>query len=462
MVVTMPSTEGTRSGLTRVTLVGPRRVDLVLPSHEAIGVLLPEIVRLTGHLPASPVDALLRDRPTPPRGRSSEAARGYLLSLLDGRVLDAADTFASAGVADGALVRVDPVTEAPPAAVVYDLTDEIADDLDRRRGRWGAGPRRWTATAVVVAVAGWATVLAASTLAPGALLAAGVAVLLAGAGMAAAGGRAVGVAVLLGGAAVAGTAVPFLLTGWPAWWGAWLAIVAVAVLALGATNGWARAAAIGGGTVLALLGSWVALLASGLPVDRTAALLAVVSTMLLGLLPRLAIVASGLTRLDDRQVDDEPVSRVAVAAAVDSAHRGLALAVVSASASAAVAGWLLAQAGTAWTIVLAGLVALAMLLRLRAYPLVAEVVALVAGSVAVVVGLVDRWMLADPSAWWGGLFAYGAVAAMAVAVLVYEPLPHIRARARQVADGVEALAVVALVPVAVGVFGVYSRLLSTF
>jgi hypothetical protein len=45
---------------------------------------------------------------------------------------------------------------------------------------------------------------------------------------------------------------------------------------------------------------------------------------------------------------------------------------------------------------------------------------------------------------------------------LHRPRPHVRARARQLADRLEGLVVVAAVPVAVGVFGVYERLLDTF
>jgi hypothetical protein len=99
---------------------------------------------------------------------------------------------------------------------------------------------------------------------------------------------------------------------------------------------------------------------------------------------------------------------------------------------------------------------------LRAYPLTVEVACLVAAALVVVAGLVHRWVQAEPGLWWAGTAVAGTVAAAALVVLGYEPRPHTRARARQLADRLEGLAVVALVPVAVGVFGVYSRLLDTF
>jgi hypothetical protein len=47
-------------------------------------------------------------------------------------------------------------------------------------------------------------------------------------------------------------------------------------------------------------------------------------------------------------------------------------------------------------------------------------------------------------------------------VLSTEPPEHVRARLRRIANRVEAIAVVALLPVALGAFGTFERLLDTF
>ncbi|MPZ64139.1 MAG: type VII secretion integral membrane protein EccD [Pseudonocardiaceae bacterium] len=430
--------------LTRVTLVGPhRRADLVLPSDEPIGMLLPEIIAMVGSGPAV-------------------APRAYQLSMLDGRVIEPAASLRSAGVTDGTLIRVDPVTEAPPAPIVLDVSDEIADDLTARRGRWSAVARRWTATAAVAVAALLAALLATPYLDPAALIGAGAVLLAAGTAVAMLGSPQPGLAVLLGGAAMALTAVPWAISEW---WGRgalWAFGAGLTMLAAGLATGNHRAGMFGAGTVLVLLVGWVALAAAGLTAARTAAIMAVVSVAALGLLPRLAMLASGLTSLEDRQADDEPVTRIAAESAVDAAHRGLALGCVAAAVSGAVAGWLLAAGGTGWTVTLACLLGLALLLRLRAYPLTIEVACLVAAALVVVAGLVYRWMQAEPDLWLGGVAVAGAVAVVGLVVLGYEPPPHTRARARQLADRLEGLAVIGLIPVAVGVFGVYSRLLDTF
>jgi type VII secretion integral membrane protein EccD len=442
--MTAPRTSAPTGRLTRVTLVGPRRrADLVLPSDEPLGTLLPEIVAMVGMGP-------------------SRKPRGYQLSMLGGRVLEPTANLRGAGVTDGTQLRVDPLTEAPPAAIVHDVSDEVSDDLGRRRGRWGDEARRWTATATVTASALLAVLLAEPYLPVAALAVTGAVLLVAGMAVAMLAMVPSGVAVLLAGATV-------LLTTVPAWTGsvpgrAGLAVLGVAltIAALGLATGNRRAGVFGATALLVLLGAWAALLGFGLPAAHTAAVMGIVSVALLGLLPRLAMIASGLTKLDDRQTDELPVARVAVNAAVDSAHRALALACVATAVSGAVAGWVLAQASDGWALALACLVGVALFLRLRAYPLTIEVVALVAAGLAVATGLVTRWTQSEPHLWWGGAGVALAAAALGVVVLTYRPPVYIRARARQLADRLEGLAVVALVPVAVGVFDVYSRLLDTF
>ena len=118
--------------MSRVTLVGEhRRVDLVLPSQEPIGRLLPDVMRLLG------------DRVgTRPQTRHLVAG--------DGSVLDPDATLESAAVADGAVLRLVRVEDAPSAPVVHDVTDEAAEDLDIRAWRWRPAARRVVAAGTTV------------------------------------------------------------------------------------------------------------------------------------------------------------------------------------------------------------------------------------------------------------------------------------------------------------------------
>jgi hypothetical protein len=138
------STTGSRTALTRITLVGERRrIDLVLPSREPVGILLPEIMRL------------LDDRVGPrPELRH--------LVTMDGAALAHDSTLESAGVPDGAVLRLVRAEDAPSAPVVHDISDEVADDLDVRPWRWRPAARRVVAGLSTVV---WA--LAAGVLARG-------------------------------------------------------------------------------------------------------------------------------------------------------------------------------------------------------------------------------------------------------------------------------------------------------
>jgi type VII secretion integral membrane protein EccD len=431
--------------LTRLTVSGSlRRADLVLPSDEPVGLLVPDLVAMVG-------GSGLRGEPG-----------GYQLTTVDGVAIDLSASLRDAGVPDGALVRLDPVTESPPAPILHDVADHVSDDLDRLGGRWDAVALRWTCTAVVVLAALVAAQLAAPAGGPAPLAGGAAALLLVGVVLALAGRGPAGVALLLAGGAVAAVAVPLTTPLVPLHYMGWALVVALMVVLVAVVTGQRRAGLVGGGALLVQLGLWWLFGAAGLPVEQASAVLAIVAIGGLGVLPRLAVLASGLAGLDDRQAADEPVTRVAAAAAVHAAHRGLAIACVSTAASAAVAGWILAANGSGWTTALAGLTAAAVLIRLRAFPLTVEVVALVAAALLIGVGLVLRWVAGAPQLWWAGALTAGSVAALAVVLLSHRPRPHVRARARQLADRLEGLVVVAAVPVAVGVFGVYERLLDTF
>ncbi|GAA3827857.1 hypothetical protein GCM10022403_071330 [Streptomyces coacervatus] len=435
--------------MSRVTLVGERRrVDLVLPSQEPIGRLLPEVMRL------------LDDRVgTRPQTRHLVAG--------DGSVLDPDATLESAAVADGAVLRLVRVEDAPSAPVVHDVTDEAADDLDMRAWRWRPAARRVVAGGATV---GWA--LAASFLARQAFAAQTVgAVLLVVAALAAAAGAAFGRAGLRG---LAGTLV---VTGG--------AVGVFGVWSLGDAQGWSgavRLAGVAGVTAVSLLLlGWcsplgrggvfgaAALVGSGLcwevalavqSAGRAGALLAVVSVVVLGLLPRFALMASGLSGLDDRRSGGASVSRYQVSTALAATHRGLTLATIVTAVSATVAGVLVVRTATVWTVLLAMAVTLVLALRARAYPLVPEVVALLVAAAAVAVRLAWVWLERSGAA--GPLAALVVLAIVPLAVLVVQPPEHVRVRLRRFGDVLESVGVIALFPLVIGVFGVYGRLLGTF
>jgi len=425
-------------GLTRVTLWGARRrVDLVLPSESSVATLLPDITRVL-HEP------------------TAASPRSFALTLADGTVLGLEQSLRSAQVRDGAVIRVSPLSVAPPPAVVRDVTDEVADDLASRRGRWGRGPLQLTASVVAVVAFAIASFLTRDT-APGV---AGAVLFVVGVGLGVLASRPAGVTLVVSGGVAAAVDVPALVGRLDQRAALAVVVLAVVVLGLGAVTARLRAAVTGATTGLVLLAVWVVLRLTDVAVGRTAAVVALLSIALLGLAPRLALVASGLTRLDDEVSAGRAVSSVPVRSALDTAHRGLSLATGAAALGAGVAGSVLALADGGWSLALALLTAGVTMLRARSFPLAAQVVAAVAAAAAVGICLGVRWLTApgtEPVAVAGGALA---VAVAAVLLLDAAPAAHVQARLRVTADRVEALAVIAVLPVVVGVFGVYPRLLA--
>ncbi len=131
----------------------------------------------------------------------------------------------------------------------------------------------------------------------------------------------------------------------------------------------------------------------------------VVSAVALGVLPRPALTASGLSGLDDRRAAGTPVSRHRVGTALAATHRGFALATVVTAVSGAVAAVLSVRTVTVWTVL---------------------------------------------------------PAVLSLGVLAVRPAEHVRVRLRKAGDVPESAGVIALFPLVLGVFGVYGRLLGTF
>jgi type VII secretion integral membrane protein EccD len=426
-------------GYTRVTLVGSGdRVDVVLPSDEPVGRLMPEILALTREPAGTP-------------------ARLRHLATLDGTLLPEDSSMGQAGVADGTLIRVVGLENAPPPMVVHDVTEVVADDLDVRAWRWGDVPRRWTATVLVAAASLFATVLLGSDVDVQIPAVAAAVLLIGGALVARFLHPALGTATVLAGAAVGVAAATTSGLGVAGQGALVVAILSVTCLALGLSTPLGPGGVIGGVAGLAVLGAWGVAAALALPPDRAAALLAVASVAAVGLLPRVALATSGLTALDDRRAREEPVGRPAVASALDAAHRGLTLATVAVAGSAALAGWLLARHPSRWTVPLALVLVLVLAVRARAFPLLGEVLALVVAVAIVSAALLLAWAR-SAGPWSAGAVLVG-VAVLCGAALVAAPPDHVRARARLAADRLEALGVIAMVPVAVGVFGLYGALL---
>ncbi|WP_189300312.1 secretion protein snm4 [Streptomyces albospinus] len=350
----------------------------------------------------------------------------------------------------------------PPAGT--DLTGDAADPLDVHGWGWGEPSRTWTAMTASVLLAAVAGVCAGAWYGDRgtALWLGGVAVVAEGAGaaLAASAGRtgrhAPGTALLLLGGTL-GTLAAWQAAPAGAARLAAVGLTAAAVLALlGLCTGLGRGGLTGAAALALAVGAWEAGLALTDP-TRTGAALGFLSVLALGALPRLALTAAGLTRLDDRHSGGTPVSRHQVAAALGATHRGLAPATVAMAVSAGAAGVLVAGDGGTWPVLTAVLLSVVLFSRARAYPLAVEVVALLAAGTAVCVRLV-LLCATDGGAPGRALAALCVLAALPVAALAVRVPEPFRARLRHWLDRVESVSMVALIPVGLGAFGLYGLL----
>ncbi|WP_206506478.1 EsaB/YukD family protein [Streptomyces chrestomyceticus] len=469
---------GQRVTLRRLVLAGERRrVDLVLPAHEPIGALLPEILRAAD-------DRAAHEPPT------------CRLVTAGGAVLARSETLASANVADGSVVRLvreHGAAEVPAGRGVVGETAGGRDGRDKRGGHGrddsggghegrddrGGYVRQWderSRTGVAVVAAVLLTVVVGVFagdrygLDRAALWLGLAAVVAAGAG-AAAGlllpRKASATALLLVGGTL-GVFASWGVTpgGAPRLAAAGLTVAAVLAL-LGLCTGLGRGGLVGAAAVAVAAGAWAIGLAVADPA-RTGAVLGVVSILVLGYLPRLALASAGLTRLDGRHSGGAPVSRYRAAAALGATHRGLTLAAVTTAGSAGAAG-VLAVSGTGgasgtadgWTVAVALLLSVVLFSRARAYPLVLEVMALLVAGAAVCVRLVLLWGAdgGNPAA---ALTVLCLLAVLPLAALAVRPPEHVRLRVRHLMNVVESVSVVALIPVALGALGVYGGLPDMF
>jgi hypothetical protein len=237
---------------------------------------------------------------------------------------------------------------------------------------------------------------------------------------------------------------------------------ALLLVALGLTSPLRRSGTIGGGVALVLAASDALGGALGLDRPREAAVLAVLSVVGLSLLLRTALALSGLTALDDRRSAGGTVARGDVVTALTAAHRSMVIATMAVAVAVAVAGYAPVARFGGWTAGLSGLLAIVVAARARTFPLAVEKIVLFGAALWTLACL--GWAWAGHTSWAAGP-AVGVLLLAAVppaVVLATEPSEHLRARLRRIVNRVEAIAVVALLPVAIGAFGTFERLLDAF
>ncbi len=431
---------------TRLTVIGSaRRADLVVPDDEPLAALVPDLLDLLGE------------------GAGFDGSSVALVRRT-GEQVELAATAAESRLPHGEVLRIVRTEEAPPPPQVADVTDVVAESLERRPDRWNATARRATA-ATAVAIASALLGFAAATGMPGPALA----------GLASAWGLAIAAAVVFGllghawtrtwtttvafgiSAPLAVTLerastvdLPALLVGLVL---AWTALgVGLGLAARAAAPAWAGLVGAGGAA------AWLALSLTPLPSASVPAVIALAAVVAIGLLPAFALSASGLARLDDAAIAGSLPSRGAVAASLDDAYAELGWAGAALSVLAGAAGVALAASGDLYATLLAAAVASILALRTRQFPLIVHVVPLWAAAVAVLVGLALSPLL-TPAA---GAAVLGAVLVAAILLAGVRPAAHARVRLRRVGNLVEMVAVVATVPMLLGTLGLYPDLLAVF
>ena len=448
------------SPYTRVSLIGHRRnADALLPSDTPVGTLLPQILDL------------LDDRP-------QEALGAKILVRASGDTVDPDLTFAEAEVLDGERLSVVSQTEAPPAPIVYDLNDAVTDATEAVRGRWSTLYRHLIC-GVIAALGAWFAVtglldLYAPDLRAWIELGLGAVLLIGGASVCAPGrmravsGTLIGTGALFAGTGLGNLDLPqeWLLPAFGA-----LAAVVLGLLGFVVRRPLAMfmaAAVTGGLTLVWTLAPPVSAWSIG---DRgsdelvgAAGIAGIITILVLGLLPQIALSASGLASLDDSHAQGRSLLRTDATAAIDAAHGGLVTSTVVCALSLTAALWLIGDDAThyVYSVPLLAALTLATGLRARSFPLATERIPLYLATGVGVLSLVRLATSFLPQA--DGVFL-GVL--LAVALLVGSGLSvdlpeHSQARLRRLGDTVEAIALFVAIPLLIGYFGIYATLWEIF
>ncbi|GAB3813874.1 type VII secretion integral membrane protein EccD [Micromonospora zhanjiangensis] len=457
--------------LARVTVAAPkRRMDVALPDNLLVAELLPHLLRHAG-------DDL---------GGTDERHGGWVLRRATGAVLEPNRNLSVQGIRDGELLHLAPRREDWPELAYDDVVEVIAGGARRAGRSWGNAATRRCGIAVASLVFGLGL----------------VALLLSGPPWPLPAGVALGVAAVLAilgillsrafsdagaGAGVAAAGLPYAFVG-----GALVAApsgLALDVTQLGASNlllgsaalllfsivGYTGVAAVQrlfmAGIALSLTGLLAALLSLGGTAPAGAA--AVSLTVVIGLLPGYPLIASWIGRLPvpelpnrpEEILADRPVPKrsdvfAAVARATELLTGMLLAAAISSTVAMVVlvivdrqfAGGLLALAGSA-----------ALLLRARLFGGPHQRVPMLAAGIAGLGLLALGYALSSGTG--GRLLVLAllilAAAAVLAAGLLYSkrnPSPYLG----RAADILDVLAIIALIPLACAVTGLFGTIQGMF
>ena len=435
---------------TRLTIVGTaRKAELVVPADEPIGGLIPRLMELLDERPGA-------------------VSRPLTLVRSTGEQLDTSLSVAEQRVVDGELLRLLREDAAPPPPEVADVTDVLAESLAGRPGLWTRRSRTATAAVAVGLLSLVLSVVLTRT--PDvdpvgtipvvyglAIVVALVSGRLGGRWLAVAAtsvalGCAAPLAVVLGATPALGlppvdVALAVVVLAWVA-------------LALGAGAGLGSRSAWWGGVLGVVLGAVPIVLRSlGVPDAGAVGVGAVLAVVVCGLLPWYAMSASGLTGLDDQVVDGRRGRRDDVLLTVGDAYRTLTWSTFAVAGPLAVTAVSSVGSADPWQVGLGAAVVLVVAARTRALPIAAQGWVLWA---AALVGLLGGLLVQPLAPSWLVVVVLAVGVVVAVVAGGVDPVAHQRASLRRVGNLVESLGVVALLPVLLGVFGVYADLLGAF
>ncbi|WP_375484678.1 type VII secretion integral membrane protein EccD [uncultured Jatrophihabitans sp.] len=445
------------SGFSRITLSAPTtRADVAVPNSVPVAAILPVLLRHVGQDSAVTVP-----------GRN-----GWQLLRLDGRALDLAHSMDTNDVRDGDLLILQPADSIVDEPLFDDVVEVISSDAVRER--WSLHERRLTAG--VLGVAGALVALAALARAPrhgvlvaGICIAAAVLLLLAGLAVSRAAGD------LAGGGVVAALAGPFAAVGAPLFvagpWdrnrlllacGALLVVAAVLPAVVGGFE-----AVAGGFAVLAVFGAIGAIITvtGDVSATRAAAVVAPLALALTTTLPALSLRLARLPRPDLASTAAElaelpgEIDQQRTAVRVASARVLLAGLSAGVFGVATVATLVLATSRSMAPQVLAGVLIALIMLRGRLFAARLPVLVSVVAGAAALLGYAaiellrhDTLPLAVTAAVAGGL----GLVALAVGSTAgrWEATP----RQRRLLDLLETLLLVAVAPLVLAVWDVYTKI----
>ncbi|MGH2600583.1 MAG: type VII secretion integral membrane protein EccD [Dehalococcoidia bacterium] len=448
-----------------MTVVAPStRIDVALPADVAVSDLVPLVVDLAHE--------------RTPDGGSRHG--GWVLAKLGDAPLDPGRTLASLGVVDGELLQLRKRIESPPPPLYDDVVDAIADtDPDSFRP-WTAD----TAKRIAHIAGGLALFVAALTLFMGGSLFGGsslTAAIIGGVGaiagiavgavlaksyqapttgvvIAAAGGLPLafvsGFAIVPGVSVRANLLLAFVLV---------VIFAAAAIMLIGSGIATFIAVATAGtiGAIASLFAMFIAHPASGIAAGAAAVSLGLISalprtTIWLAKLPLPTVPGSA----EELKADTGELDYVAIEQRTVVAHEYMTGLLIGCGAATAVSSIIAATSPSIFGPLLAVAATLALLLRARTYANGAQAIALLTMGMVSGAGITLGWMV-NASPWGRLLWVFVLVLLIGAGALVVGVVfPHQRFSPplRRAVEIFEAICIAVVLPLALGVMGLYSAL----